>query len=665
MTTAKLPAPGLTAERKAQLISELNNHNAQGPLKRTFALDLRAAGALNAEKRTVQIAWASEFPEKRWFGNEILDCTPQAVRLDRLRDGGALLFNHREDDLLGVVQSASVDADHVARAEVRFDTGPDGEQRWQQVLNGVLRHVSVRYRIHDMVLEREEDDAQTYRVTDWEPYEVSFVTIPVDHSVGLGRSASLEAPPPAQATTPTPTPIPTPTPTEKGKRTMDIVKDPAAEAAEQLRQAQAAALEAKRTTDADTARRDAIIELGVQYADYLSLADVAEACRSGKTAQAVQASVMERMKTKHSDTRGAHVGLSDKEAKNFSIARAVHALCTGDWKEAGFERSVHDAASKQFSQSSRGILIPMDVFAKSVFDQRTFIAGTAAEAGNLIPTALRTDLFVDVLRNNLVLGKLGITMLYGLTSNVDIPKKITSSTLGYVTEVATLAETQPVTAKVSMSPKRIGGFIKFSKQANIQSAMALEPLLRQDVMDQYLRDIENACINGSGAGANPRGIRNTSGIGSVAGGVNGLALAWSHLVDLESACANVNSEPDTRSGYLVNTKTRGKAKQTQKAANLQFAWDNGGQPLNGYRAAVSNVMPSNLTKGSSSGICSSMLFGSDWASSVMGTFGAVELLVDELTLATTGFNQLILNAFMDHTVRRASDFASMDDLLAG
>ena len=84
-----------------------------------------------------------------------------------------------------------------------------------------------------------------------------------------------------------------------------------------------------------------------------------------------------------------------------------------------------------------------------------------------------------------------------------------------------------------------------------------------------------------------------------------------------------------------------------------------------HRAAVSNVMPSNLTKGSSSGICSSMLFGSDWASSVMGTFGAVELLVDELTLATTGFNQLILNAFMDHTVRRASDFASMDDLLAG
>ena len=184
-------------------------------------------------------------------------------------------------------------------------------------------------------------------------------------------------------------------------------------------------------------------------------------------------------------------------------------------------------------------------------------------------------------------------------------------------------------------------------------------------MSEYLVQVETAAVNGSGAGANPRGIRNTSGIGSVAGGTNGLAPAWSHVVDLESACANVNSEPDTSSGYLLNTKTRGKLKQVQKAANLQFIWDNGAQPLNSYRALVSNVMPSNLTKGSSSGICSSMLFGSNWPSSVIGTFGAVEILLDEVTQAANGLNRLVMNAFMDHGVRRAADFASIDDLLAG
>ena len=437
----------------------------------------------------------------------------------------------------------------------------------------------------------------------------------------------------------------------------DPVKD--ADHAEQLRKTTEAANQQRTAAEADTKRRDAIIELGVKYSDYLTLPQVQEACRSSKTPAEVQEMVLEAMKTKHSDTRGAHIGLTDKEAQTFSISRAVRGMLMGDWQDAGFERSVSEAAAKKFGSSSRGILIPMDVFA-----QRTFIAGTASEAGNLIPTQLRTDLFADVLRNNLVLGRLGVTMLYGLTSNIDIPRKTASSTLGFVTEIATLAETQPTTGKVSMGPKRIGGFVRFSKQAVIQSAMAIEPMLRQDVLDQYARDVETQAINGTGAGAFPRGIRATAGIGSVAAGVNGLAPTWGHAVDLESACANVNSEPDRFSGYLLNTKTRGAYKKTQRATNLNFVWDNGGQPLNGYRAEVSNVMPSNLTKGTSSGICSSMLFSSDWSSSVIGTFGAVEILVDEVTQAADGMNRLIVNGFMDHAVRRAADFALIDDLLA-
>lgn len=618
------------------------------------AEDVAAAG----DDRRVSIAFASEFPESRWFGKEILDCSPSSVRLGRLRDGGALLFNHKDDDLIGVVESADVGADRVCRAVVRFDTSAEADVRYQQVRNGVLKHVSVRYRIHKMVLESEADGVETYRITDWEPYEASFVSVPVDHSVGLGRSldasaqaASADLPPVSQ---PTPPVI---TLRSKEKTMTEVLKDPAV--VEALRKAQDEATQARSAADADNKRREQIIELGVRYSEYLTLTQVQDACRSNKTPAEVQEMVLEAMKTKHSDTRGAHIGLTDKEAQGFSIARAVRGMLVGDWKDAGFERSVSEAAAAKFGASSRGILIPMDVFA-----QRTFIAGTASEAGNLIPTQLRTDLFADVLRNNLVLGRLGVTMLYGLTSNIDIPRKTAGSTLGYVTEIATLAETQPTTGKVSMGPKRIGGFVRFSKQAVIQSAMAIEPMLRQDVLDQYARDVETQAINGTGSGAFPRGIRNTAGIGSVAGGTNGLAPAWSHAVDLESACANVNSEPDRFSGYLLNTKTRGAYKKTQRAANLDFVWDNGPQPLNGYRAEVSNVMPSNLTKGSSSGICSSMLFSSDWSSSVIGTFGAVEILVDEVTQAADGMNRLIINGFMDCAVRRAADFAVIDDLLA-
>jgi len=625
------------AERKTPevLTRELNGQL----LKRAVANVLREA--LDEEKRTVDIAWASEQPYERWYGDEILDCKAASIRLGRLRDGASLLFNHKMDALIGVVESVQIGDDQICRAKVRFDTSADGELRFQQVRNGVLRQVSVGYMVHRMVLEEENDDKSIYRVTDWEPYELSMVTVAADPSVGVGRSVVV-ADQRSETTTVTTTTV---EPQPKQEKQVDkdtTTTQPAAPTAEQL----------------DVKRRDAIIELGVKYASYLTLADVQEACTKGHSVEQVQDLVMKKMTVKHSDTRGAHIGMSEKEIDRYSIARAVRALIENKWDGAGLEREAHEANCKMFGTGSKGVLLPWDVFAK-----RDFTAGTAGEAGNLIATNLRPDLFADVLRNRLVMGRLGVTMLMGLTSNVDMPRKSTGSSLGFVTEVAALTETQPGTSKVSLTPKRIGGYIEFSKQAVIQSALAVEPMLRQDVMSEYLVQFENAAINGSGSGANPRGIRNTAGIGSVVGGTNGAQINWGHIVGLESACANVNAEPDAASGYLVNTKTRGWTKQTIKATNLPFIWDNGAQPLNGYRAEVTNNVPSNLTKGTSSGVCSSLIFGSNWPMFVMATFGAVEVLVDEMTIAVNGLNRLILNAFIDTGCRRPADFATMDDAL--
>jgi len=600
----------------------------------------RAVGlvsVIDVDARTVEIAWASEIVGDRGFLFEVLDCQPQSVRLGRLADGGAVLFNHDQNVLLGVVESVRMDPDRVGRAKVRFDTSEEADKRFQQVVNKVLRHVSVQYRIHDAISEGKRDGVDVFRVVDWEPYELSFVTIPFDHGVGVGRTAG-----PAEQ----PIPIPTLPAQPKETRAMDTpqttTQQPAAPSADAL----------------DIKRRDAIIELGVRYADYLSLADVQKACREGTSVHDMQELVMQKLATKHTDTRGAHIGMNKREIAQYSIARAVRAMVTGDWGDAGLEREASAAAAKRFGTGTSGLLLPMDMLAS-----RDFTAGTSNEAGSLISSELRPDLFADVLRNRLAMGRLGVTMLFGLSSNVDIPRKLTASSLGYLTEIAASAETNPTTGKVSLTPKRIGGYVEFSKQAVIQSALAVEPLLRQDIYAAYQDQFENAAINGSGAGANPRGIRSTSGIGAVVGGTNGAQLNWGHIVGLESACANVNSEPDAGSGYLVNTRTRGWAKQTLKAAALPFIWDNGGTPLNGYMAQVTNTVPNTLVKGSSGAVCSSVIFSSNWNMLVMATFGAVEILYDDKILATTGMNRLTLNAFVDIGCRRAADFASMEDAL--
>lgn len=617
--------------------------------------------AINQETRTVELAFASEIPYSRYWGVEILDCGAASVRLERLLNKAPLLFNHDRDQLLGVVESVSLGTDRICRATVRFGKGEEADECYQDVLDGILTKVSVGYQIHEYLLEKEVEDIPTYRITDWEPYEISMVTIPADDTVGIGRTLDFEE-------TPAPQENPAIQKTEARESGFFNVKIkehimPVAQTLEEL-EAQGRQLAAQMGEQkVEQARRDALVDIGVKYATYLTMDDVKRAVDEKHTPYQLQELVIQRQVSKHSDTSGHNIGMEKKDIGNYSIARAVRAIITGDWKDAGLERSAAEACGARFGESvqftGRNLVVPFDVFSA-----RDFTAGTAAEAGNLVATDLRGDLFADVLRNRLSLGNLGATMLYGLSSNIDIPRKTVGMSLGWLAETALATETQPTTTKVTLSPKRIGGFVEFSKQGIIQSAMAIEPMLRQDLLSEYAVQVENAAINGSGAGANPRGIRNVSGIGSVIGGTNGAQLGWGHIVGLESAVANVNAEPDVNSGYLVNTKIRGWAKQTLKAVGFQqFLWDNGAQPLNGYRTEVTNNVLSNLTKGTAAGICSSAMFSSMWDMLVIGTFGAIELTLDDLTLAPNGMNRLILNAYIDVGCRRPANFAVMDDVL--
>lgn len=621
------------------------------PQQRFFELTREA---IDEENRTVTLAFASETDTvQRHFGVEILDCKPGSVRMGRLQNKAALLFNHDFDRQLGVVESASIDNDRVGRASVRFGKGSEANEKFQDVLDRILTKVSITYIVHEVVLEKEVEGVPIYRITDWEPYEISMVTVPADDTVGVGRSFETTDPPnepeKPQTTARESGLLIAPKKEPKMERTIEELELEGRKLAEKMS-----------AQDIEAKRRDVLVELGVKYADYLTMQDVQRAVSENHNPSQLQDLVIERQKTKHSDTSGQQIGMSEREVGQYSIARAVAAIVSGDWSKAGLEREASVAAATKFGNSvgSRGFLLPVDVMAK-----RDFTAGTAAEAGNLIATDLRGDLFADVLRNKLALGQLGVTMLYGLTSNIDIPRKTVGASMAFLTEIAAATETTINTGKITLGPKRISTFVEFSKQAVIQSAMAVEPMLRQDILSEYATMTENAAINGNGTAPNPRGIRNTSGIGSVVGGTNGATINWGHVVGLESAVANVNAEPDINSGYLLNTKARGWMKQTVKATNLPFIWDNGAQPLNGYRAAVTNNVPSNLTKGTAAGIASSLIYSSMWEMLVIGTFGAIELTLDEITQATNGMNRLILNAYIDVGCRRPANFASMDDAL--
>lgn len=637
--------------------------------KRTVEAAAKRAGGEGED--LVEMSISSEAPYERWFGIEILRHSPESVDLSRLSDGRhPFLVGHDTEKQVGVIKRAFLDTDDKkVRGAVKFSRSAFAQEIRQDVEDEIRTLISVGYMIDEVEevekaadgtetvkrrlsgeeFEREmlkEHGADFYRagqaaarakgseppvfvVTRWQPFEASVVPVPADVTVGIGRSAGVESPP---KTTETPPPI------IVEKRTMENQKTPA---------------------ELEIERRDGIQALAEAYAKWLDPKDGPDAVRNGRTVDQFKDFIIQKMESRHTDTSALHIGMSPAESKRYSFGRALVASITGDWSKAGLEMECSRAVEKIMGRAPEGFFVPFDIF------RRDFNVGTSSEAGNLVGTELRADLYTDALRNAMVMGRLGVRFLTGLSSNLDLPRKTTAGTLGMLTEIGSASETAPVTAKATLSPKRIGAYTEVSKQALIQSAMSLEDLLRDDLVTGAAVLLENQCINGAGTGAEIKGLRNVTGIGTVVGGTHGLAPAWSHIVDLESACANANAEPDRVAGYLINTKLRGKLKQTQFATNLPFIWQNGDMPLNGYRAAVTNNVPSNLTKGTSTTVCSAALFSSDWTMTTIGLFGAPDVTVDPYSKADTGQVKITLNQFADMQHRQPAAVSKIDDLLAG
>ena len=141
------------------------------------------------EDRSVALSFSSEEPGQRMQGLEILDHSRGAARMERINNGAPLLWNHDPDEQIGVVDMATIGDDKRGHAVVRFGKGPKAQEIFQDVKDGIRKLVSFGYRIHEVTdVERSKEGENSYRVTDWEPFEISLVSIPMDTTVGVGRA---------------------------------------------------------------------------------------------------------------------------------------------------------------------------------------------------------------------------------------------------------------------------------------------------------------------------------------------------------------------------------------------------------------------------------------------------------------------------------------------
>lgn len=631
------------------------------PLARALVVE---RAAIDEAARTATLAFASETPYERWWGVEVLDCTPASMRTSRLRSGANLLCDHDTRDVIGVVESVEIGTDKVVRAVVRFGKSVRAEEVWQDVRDGIRRNVSVGYMIHEAILESTKDGVETYRVTDWEPYEISLVSVPADASVGVGRSA---------------------VPEQRGAKVkveVEIEVGDDNEAPETETEDQAAtgtslmpAADAERTKTPTVITpsikgpkmNDQVVVIERNHASEITKiaasipggAELAmKSIQAGHTVEQFQAEALRSISTKPVPT--ADIGMSEKEVKQFSMLRAINALANptdaAAQRAAAFERECSDASAKVMGKSARGLFIPNDV------QKRDLLVGTATAGGNTVATDLLSGSFIDILRNAMVINGLGTRMMTGLVGQIAIPKQTGSATAYWVAENAAPTESQQTFGQVTMTPKTVGGYTDISRRLLLQSSIAVESLVQTDLATVLGLAIQQAAINGSGASNQPSGLLTLLTSPAVVGGTNGAAPTWANIVALETAIASANADVGTM-GYLINAKTRGKLKSTEKftTSNGQPIFEQGTTPLNGYSAAVTNAMPSNGTKGTGTNL-SSILFG-NWADLMIGMWGSLDLMVDPYSGSTAGTVRVVALQDVDVAVRNLESFASMVDAI--
>lgn len=596
-------------------------------MERAFTVD---KSTIDEEKRTVEIAVSSEYPVRQWFGMEVLDHSPEAIDWTRFRSGAPSLAGHDRwttRALVGVVEEAWLDPDRKIRARVRFSANSEeAELIWKDVRDGVRQNVSVGYIPREMVLERSEDGLDHYRVTRWEPFEVSWVSVPADPTTGVGRSLSGS----------------TNTVIIRGQKMPDPT-NPAENANTSV-----ADLTAERARVAD------IIAMGERYGQR-DLAN--EAIAKGFNVDQFSRSILEKgapggaapkplgsaapkagerdLPGFTKDVSARSLGLSEAELGEYSLMRAIEASATKDWSKAGLERDVSNALADVLKAPARGFYVPHDLLIRGMSK------GDPAKGGAIVATDLRMDQFVDILRNKTVMAALGMKMLPGLVGDLDLPKKISGSNFHWLGEgdPAQLSDFDLTT--LAMSPKTIAGGIPVTRRLRKQASRSIETLIIDDLIEGLGVAIDLGILRGPGTENQLLGLLNQPGIPALE--FDGPGLSFGKAVDMRTKVATFNAAQGALA-YLTSVTQAGIAQQTEKFAGTtgRTIWEDG--KVNGYRAEDTNQMPDDT-----------WLFG-DFSQIVLGMWGVMDLQVDTATLAAS--DGLVLRVFqdVDAVVRNKSSF---------
>lgn len=578
---------------------------------------------------TFSFSWSSEYPVDMYFYKEILSHEEGAINLERLA-GMNLLWNHDRDIVLGKIERVWV-TDKKAYCQAKWSKKPSIQEYRQDVSDGIITNASFLYSVEEYEEMSRDDgeDAYCFIGKRWTPYEISLVSVPADPTVGIGRSLNDSK--------------------IEEKRGLIMEKT---------------VLDAR---NEELERTKEILAMGENF----GMRDLARSLvNDGTDLNTARRTFLDKMRPEQKPVAQAidtSLGLSEKEQRQYSLVRAINAVAFGMSEGAGFELECSNEIAKRLGRPTNGFFMPVrDLKAKSNLNQRaTYAVGANPTGGFTVETDLLEQEFIDLLRNRAMVMQLGASMMSGLVGNVDIPGQATAATSYWIGEGNDLTQSEGTFKQIPLRMKTVGALSRYTRTMMMQSSIDIEAFIRNDFASIIALAIDTAAISGTGLSNQPRGILNTSGVGSVALGAAGGQPTWGSIVglirEIEIDNANLGG-----TAWLTNPQVMSKLMTTpiqSGGTEGNFLLKEPGNSLCGYPFYITNQIPANLTK--STGTNLSALILGNWPQLLIGEWGVFEVLANPYSsnVFPSGSVEVRCMQSIDINIRNPESFAVITDMI--
>lgn len=419
---------------------------------------------------------------------EILDHSENSIKRDRMQ-GGLVIQDTHYGDQIGLIREPKI-VDGKLGGEVEFCTGERAQEIAKDAEKELRTNSSVGYIVDasSYVLEGERDGIPVVRAMSWTPYEASFVNVPADTSVGVGRELNKQ------------------TPDNQERKKERNIMNPKEMAALFTRAAkfgiETSLVEAINMEDAGAARA-ALDALIVDK----QAKDVEDRDATIVTLNERKPAMPDAKKRTGVDLLGGDVETEKQIIREYSVLNVAR-RAAGISADCGFEDEVSRYCIKNGMGSKRGgqFVLPHAVIA----GKRDFsVSGTS---GATVATNLLVNEFVPYLRTNSIMGMLGMRFLTGLTGDVDISKQTAAAAGYWVGEGGDITDGAPELGTISGTPHTAGVRVPITRRMLLQSTPGAEELVRADIMEVLIRTLQIATFQGTGANGQPSAITSASGI---------------------------------------------------------------------------------------------------------------------------------------------------------